>query len=610
MAANQQFQHTRLSDPSHHFRIVAVEPRNYEGLIQCKISTLSLEACPNSYHALSYLWGAETPTYSIHINGQTFQVRENLWHFLEHARSRFSNVPFFIDAICIDQTNLAERNQQVQMMGDIYSNSQLTVAWLGQGNAEVDRALPFIHDISNLTPYELQHYYDGHDRRQRQRAWSSVYLLCDLRYWSRVWIVQEVLKPRQILLLYGRHELPWTQLSHFLYSVRTTDPCPAPLLDELLSCRMVKLDGTRDLSSNGKAYGSMTDVLLEYCSSHCSEKKDRVFALLSLGIGGAKLKVDYSMHPCDLFIEAIRLWGAQSGDNALILAKHLADALLPLPADYAGQEQGLCTFAVKLIDSQLVGQHSGCSSTGACLSSEHSIRSHGYASYSDTNSMQNYGMTGLGGVSVTMASARSFGASSAVLQLGSVRHSQLQCQDKVLQIEDTNMFIVARLVEGSLKIVARLGVVVDEVDHTSHIVSTWLPWSKALADLCELTTNVPGQYHIFFNAYSLRRFLVLVCYDRSQVELRSEQDVYALRYESLRWADEPEGSQPISAICRLQALYYDRYIRGKADNMFAGQQDMLTTAQAHQALKTSKLNFPSPDDFKPTPSWKDLLGRK
>jgi len=113
MAANQKFQHTRLPDPSRYFRVVTIEPRNAEGFIQCRLSTLSLEACRYRYHALSYLWGPETPTYTIHIDGQMFQVRENLWHFLEHAQTRFSNVPFFIDAICIDQTDLAERNQQV-----------------------------------------------------------------------------------------------------------------------------------------------------------------------------------------------------------------------------------------------------------------------------------------------------------------------------------------------------------------------------------------------------------------------------------------------------------------------------------------------------------------
>lgn len=37
----------------------------------------------------------------------------------------------WIDAVCIDQTNLLERNHQVGMMGDVYRNAMQVRAWLG-----------------------------------------------------------------------------------------------------------------------------------------------------------------------------------------------------------------------------------------------------------------------------------------------------------------------------------------------------------------------------------------------------------------------------------------------------------------------------------------------
>lgn len=96
--------------------------------------------------------------YPIQVDDKLFQVRENLWHFLQRAQGRFPGKPFFIDAICIDQTNLPERNQQVQMMGEIYPHCEVTVAWLGQGIAEADSALPFVRAILSLTRSEHQDY--------------------------------------------------------------------------------------------------------------------------------------------------------------------------------------------------------------------------------------------------------------------------------------------------------------------------------------------------------------------------------------------------------------------------------------------------------------------
>jgi hypothetical protein len=38
----------------------------------------------------------------------------------------------WVDALCIDQENLKERNFQVQQMGSIYRNAAFVFAWLGE----------------------------------------------------------------------------------------------------------------------------------------------------------------------------------------------------------------------------------------------------------------------------------------------------------------------------------------------------------------------------------------------------------------------------------------------------------------------------------------------
>lgn len=75
-----------------------------------------LDSCP-SYIALSYTWGPSEPTHDF----IGIAVRENLWLFLEQMKLSKQKQWLWIDAICIDQSNVAERNHQVQMMRSIYS---------------------------------------------------------------------------------------------------------------------------------------------------------------------------------------------------------------------------------------------------------------------------------------------------------------------------------------------------------------------------------------------------------------------------------------------------------------------------------------------------------
>lgn len=88
--------------------------------ICCRIKSYPLSSCP-SYTALSYTWGAANTSNEIFLNGTAFGVRSNLSQFLNQARPLKKWRYFWIDAICIDQGNVLERNHQVQLMKDLYS---------------------------------------------------------------------------------------------------------------------------------------------------------------------------------------------------------------------------------------------------------------------------------------------------------------------------------------------------------------------------------------------------------------------------------------------------------------------------------------------------------
>lgn len=155
----RKFSNKPLDHPDHQFRMLKILPRSTESLIFCKLLTIDLDTNPDIYHALSYLWGTPTPTYTIHIDDEEFFIRENLWHFLQLGQSRFLHQPIFIDANCIDQVNIPERNRQVHLMGDIYLHSIRVLSWLGQGDAILDTALPFMENIAMTPPADLRLSY-------------------------------------------------------------------------------------------------------------------------------------------------------------------------------------------------------------------------------------------------------------------------------------------------------------------------------------------------------------------------------------------------------------------------------------------------------------------
>ncbi|KAK4141305.1 heterokaryon incompatibility protein-domain-containing protein [Dichotomopilus funicola] len=139
---SQDSQYQPLDSSQQEIRILWLLPRTKEddstsvSEIQATLTTVSLSQKP-AYNALSYTWGApDDPVHRIRLNGRHFEVRSNLHDCLVHLRqsgigSRESGVPLWIDAVCINQDDVPERNSQLPMMGDIYRRATSVISWLG-----------------------------------------------------------------------------------------------------------------------------------------------------------------------------------------------------------------------------------------------------------------------------------------------------------------------------------------------------------------------------------------------------------------------------------------------------------------------------------------------
>jgi hypothetical protein len=104
-----------------------------DGLIQCSLKHTTISSTP--YSCLSYRWGEPLPSWKILINGKPYHAGGNLYDFLDAFRQSTLNQAsenIWIDAMCIAQNDVLERNHQVTQMGEIFSTAQSVYVWLGR----------------------------------------------------------------------------------------------------------------------------------------------------------------------------------------------------------------------------------------------------------------------------------------------------------------------------------------------------------------------------------------------------------------------------------------------------------------------------------------------
>ncbi|KAI6835078.1 hypothetical protein KC340_g7416 [Hortaea werneckii] len=99
--------------------------------LEFNIENFALQNAP-PYAAMSYTWGEPPAQETVLIHGRTFTVRWNCRYMLRQLQKHRPYGYFWVDAICINQDDVAEKNCQVQMMGEIYEHAECVIACLGE----------------------------------------------------------------------------------------------------------------------------------------------------------------------------------------------------------------------------------------------------------------------------------------------------------------------------------------------------------------------------------------------------------------------------------------------------------------------------------------------
>jgi hypothetical protein len=116
----------------HEIRLLELLPSpDFHSEIHCRIFHSSLDNHP-PYEALSYVWGDSKATTSIQAHGRPHQVTTNLELALRYLQLPEERRVLWIDAICISQQDILEKNDQVALMRGINLGAEKVVDWLGE----------------------------------------------------------------------------------------------------------------------------------------------------------------------------------------------------------------------------------------------------------------------------------------------------------------------------------------------------------------------------------------------------------------------------------------------------------------------------------------------
>lgn len=312
-----------LSNEIPQIRLLKILPRNDEHKgsgINISLEIFDMQTAP-SYVALSYEWGKPNHPLSrrskVDIHGAKLPVRKNLLAFLiQHESMRFRDPCeyLWIDQISIDQGNIDERNRQVMLMADIYSRAEQVIAWLGwpKSNGRVLKSVETIADVlSSTDPITLSWRRRHGDFESADASLlEHVDTFCNMSYWTRLWIAQELVLGKVCQLMHGGDTLELEHAvlvaQHFRDRQEIRYSPFFKFICLLQSFRGHHCPIKSDTVPIGKDPCDLWFAAAQFSeASHCQELKDKLYGIQSILPTKTRLEVDYRLSTTQVFCRAM-----------------------------------------------------------------------------------------------------------------------------------------------------------------------------------------------------------------------------------------------------------------------------------------------------------------
>jgi hypothetical protein len=296
----------RLDPKKKSIRVVTLQPAvDSSAEVICTLAKTIVTS--ETYTALSYVWGDETNKQAIQVNGMPLQVPRNLYSVLKHIRSESEPILLWIDAICINQDDLDERSHQVNQMIDVYRSAKQTYIWLGDEIENLDAGLSLLNWLDSQTTGKgledvIMALAEFAQSSYRKTGWKAVAELVSRPWFSRVWIIQEIVYGKDPLVICGDLRFPWRLIDNLaewrplLYKVTWSllkHDKPFHCGDFLFNSGRLEFLAT--VRANVPIDRQHLSMLVQGVRrSDAKDKRDKIYAILNLLKDDMQLcKVDY-----------------------------------------------------------------------------------------------------------------------------------------------------------------------------------------------------------------------------------------------------------------------------------------------------------------------------
>jgi hypothetical protein len=304
------YQYEPLNPDNHEIRLVELAPGSFDAplVIHLRLVTIppgieihkdgALSAIED-YEALSYAWGSEESR-TVQVDDKDMHIRVNLEHALRHLRYLNRKRVLWVDALSINQDDIAERNSQVALMRLIYSSASVVAIWLGIGEKDDEQV---IRDMT-WPPYPPM---------ERAQYFEAIARICTRSWFSRIWVVQELIFANADPVVYlGAVSISWDV---FRKAITKTDlatlnppeaPTAVPRRYRRATTHLKALARMRD----ERASASFGESLVFTAPLGASDPRDKIFAILGLqsfSTQDVELMPDYTKTSREVFVETATL---------------------------------------------------------------------------------------------------------------------------------------------------------------------------------------------------------------------------------------------------------------------------------------------------------------
>lgn len=127
------YAYSPLRNDHNEIRLLHVRPGVLGQPLECTLQHVSLADLPR-FETISYVWGNASIRSSLILQGCTASVPASSAAVINRVRLEKEIRVIWIDAVCIDQTNVEERNWQVALMSTIYRGAFGNIIYLGESD--------------------------------------------------------------------------------------------------------------------------------------------------------------------------------------------------------------------------------------------------------------------------------------------------------------------------------------------------------------------------------------------------------------------------------------------------------------------------------------------